>query len=491
MKDLLYNYNQIMKKLVLLLGIFAFVFSANAQKKWNLQECVSYALQNNISVKQSELDVAATDIDKLTSVGAFLPTINASAGVSENTGLSFNPVTNNAQTTTFLSATGNINVGYTLFDGLRNFRTVQRAELSKLASQYRLDKMKDDIALFVANGYLQILLNKANLEVITAQNVVTLEQLDRTNSLVDSGMLPRGDLLEIQAQDASEKQRIAVAENAVRISLISLAQLLLIDDYETFDIVDEGYAISGEEMLLKSVDEIINAAEETRSEVRIAQSNVELAEKDIQIAKGAILPTLSAFFGYNTRYTDATSFTQDLDPENPVSVEPIGFVEETGQTVLGELPNTINRLVQPQSFTDQLYLNDGISYGLQLNIPVLNGFQTRANIKRSEINLERSKFQLEQAKLDLESNVYQAYVDAQGAMKAYEAAERSLESQELAYQYAKDRYDVGRTNAFDFSQSKLRYDNARIEVNRSKYDYIFKIKVLELYFGIPATELKF
>ena len=98
---------------------------------------------------------------------------------------------------------------------------------------------------------------------------------------------------------------------------------------------------------------------------------------------------------------------------------------------------------------------------------------------------------MEQAQLDLESNVYQAYVDANGALKAYEAATIALESQELAYQYAKDRYDVGLTNAFDFSQSKLRYDNAKIEENRTKFEYIFKLKVLELYFGVPASELKF
>jgi outer membrane protein len=110
---------------------------------------------------------------------------------------------------------------------------------------------------------------------------------------------------------------------------------------------------------------------------------------------------------------------------------------------------------------------------------------------RSKINLERSKFQLEQAELDLESTVYQAFIDAEGALKSYDAALKALESQELAYQYAKERYDVGLINALDFSQSKLRYDNSVINRNRAKYDYIFKLKVLELYFGIPATELKF
>ena len=110
---------------------------------------------------------------------------------------------------------------------------------------------------------------------------------------------------------------------------------------------------------------------------------------------------------------------------------------------------------------------------------------------RSKVNVERTKFQLEQAKLDLESSVYQAYVDAKGSLKAYEAAKKALESQELAYQYAKDRYDVGLTNAFDFSQSKVRFDNATIALNQAKYDYIFKLKVLELYFGVEPTELRF
>jgi outer membrane protein len=487
LKSQMYN----MKNFTFFLITFFTILGAQSQKKWTLKECVEHALENNISVKQSELDVDVTDIEKLTAIGNFIPSINANGGVSENTGLSFNPVTNNAQTTTFLSATGRINVGYTLFDGLRNFRQLQRADISKLASQYRLAKMKDDISLFVANGYLQVLLNKANLEVIKSQNQVTLDQIKRTNDLVDAGVLPRGDLLEIQATNASEKQRIAVAENAVTISLISLAQLLLIEDYENFDIVDEGYDIIEEGIENKPVTEIINTAKENRSEVKIAESNVELAEKDLQIARGSYYPTLSAFFGYDTRYTDATSFQSQIDPDNPIITQQIGVVEETGQAVIGEFPNTQTVVVGADPFIDQLYQNDGIAYGFQLNIPILNGFAARANVKRSKINLERTKFQLEQAKLDLESNVYQAYVDAKGALKAYEAALAALESQELAYQYAKDRYDVGLTNAFDFSQSKLRYDNAKIEENRTKYDYIFKTKVLELYFGIPATELKF
>lgn len=443
-----------MKKTVLLLSVLFLGIQLQAQsKKWTLQECVNHALENNISIKQSELDLEQTEAEKLEAIGNFLPSLNANASASKNTGLSLNPTTNQLENTTFGSASGAINVGYTLFDGLKNVRQLQRAKLSRLAAQYRLDRMKDDIALAVANSYLQVLLNKANLEVARAQNTVTLDQLKRTHELVDAGTLPRGDLLEIKATNANEKQQIAVAENNVKISLISLAQLLLIKDYSTFDIAENDYEIIDGGIADKDVSEIIASAKQTRAEVKIAEKDVELAKKDLQISRGNYYPTLSAFFGYNTRYADN-------DPLN-------------------------------RDFVEQLYLNDGIGYGLQLNIPILNGFSARANVKRNKINLKNTKYQLEQAELDLESNVYQAYVDANGALKAYEAAKVALESQELAYQYAKDRYDVGLTNAFDFSQSKVRFDNARIEVNRAKFDYIFKLKVLELYFGVPASELKF
>lgn len=482
-----------MKRSIIIIAAILLGISANAQsKKWTLKECVEYALENNISVKQSVLDVELADVDKLLAKGNFMPSLNASSSVSENTGLSVNPVTNNAQSTTFLSASGRINVGYTLFDGLRNFRELQRADISKLASQYRLDKMKDDISLFVANNYLQVILNKTNLEVLKSQNEVTKAQITRTQELVDAGALPRGDLLEIKATDASEQQAIINAENSIQISLISLAQLLLIKDYENFDIEDEGYDIIDDGIAMKSVTEIVDKAKETRSEIKIAEQNVALAQKDLQIAKSANYPTLSAFFGYDTRYSDVSRIVPIADTsQGPIDQVPTNLVDSFGGAVLSNVYPETAVEIPADPFSEQIYLNDGIGYGFQLNIPIFNGFSTQGSIQRSKVNLERSKFQLEQTELDLESTVYQAYVDAKGALKSYEAAKIAVESQQLAYDYAKERYDVGLTNAFDFSQSKLRYDNANIELNRAKYDYIFKLKVLELYFGIPATELKF
>lgn len=443
-----------MRKLIIISFSLLFSIAGFSQnKKWTLQECVQYALDNNITIKQAEVALLTTAIDKSDAEGAFVPSINGRATVSENTGLSFNPVTNLPQTVTTLNATGGLNLGYTLFDGLRNIRQLQRADLAKIASEFNLAKAKDDISLLVANAFLDIILNKENLKTIKAQNDITIQQIEQTQELVDGGVLPEGDLLEIKATAASERQRIVAAENAVILSKISLAQLLAVEDYQDFDVVDGDYSIFGEEIVDSPVEAIVEGAKENRYEIKIAEQNLEIAKKNLQISKGARYPTLSAFFGYDTRFT-----TND-------------FID---------IP-----------FETQIYNNDGINYGLSLNIPIINGFGVTNTIKRNKLTIENNEIAVKQAKLDLESTVYQAYTAVKAAKESYEAAKVALESQKLAYEYAKLRYDVGRTNAFDFSQSKLRYDNAQIELTRSKYDYIFRIKVLELYFGVPATELKF
>ncbi|WP_121666777.1 TolC family protein [Mesonia aquimarina] len=443
-----------MKKIAIISIFFSILFSVQAQeeKKWTLQECVEYALENNISIKQSELDLEASKLNKTDAIGNLIPTLNGSASYSTNTGASINPTTNQFENETFSSFTTGISSSLTLFDGLQNIRQLQRAKLSRLATQYQLEQMESDIALAVANSYLQVLLNKANLDAIKSQNLVTQDQLQRTQDLVDAGTLPQGDLLEIKATNANEQQQIVKAQNDVKISLISLAQLLLIKDYQSFQIVDEGYEIISTEIVELTPQTLIDSAEASRPEVKIAEKNVELAQKDVQIARGGYYPRLSAFFNYNTRFAN----NDFLD----------------------------------RNFNEQLWQNDGLSYGIRLDIPIFNGLSTRTNVQRNKINLERTEYQLEQAKLDLESNVYQAYVDAKGAAKAYDASLKALESQELAFEYATERYDVGLTNAFDYSQSKQRYDNAKINVNQTKYDYIFKLKVLELYFGIDPEEIK-
>lgn len=450
-----------MKKLVptlLLLFIGLFV-TAQEQDDWTLRECIEYAMQHNISIKQSELDLEVAEIDKSDAIGNYLPNINGFATNSWNTGLTQNVTTGVLENQTTRNFSAGVTLDLTIFGGLRNLRLMQRAKMSRLAAQYSLEQMQDDIALFVANAYLEVLVNKETLKVLQEQHLLTLDQLDRTQKLVDAGVSPSGDVLQIKAVSAQEEQQIILAENAVRLSLINLAQTLLIKDYENFDIAEKEYEVSPNPIMQRPVDEIINYAMQERSEVKIAEKNMELAKKDVQISRAAYYPSLSGFFNYNTRESGADRFT-------------------------------LNGMRPALPFFEQLYLNDGISYGFQLNIPILNGFSTRNSVKRQKVNVMRAEYQLEQTKLDLESNVYQAYVDAKGAAKAFEAAKVALDAQELAFDYAQERYDVGLTNAFELSQAKFELTDAESQLIRTKFDYIFKMKVLELYFGVPVDQIR-
>lgn len=425
-----------------------FTLSSYSQlKKWTLEEAVTYAVENNLSVKNIELELEMADIQKKEAIGNMLPTLNGTASFSSNTGSNINPVTNSFENTTFLSFTTGVQSGLNLFNGLQAMRQLQRAKLQQVAAQYNLDKMKDDIALNVVNAYLQVLYSKENLKNVEAQRQITLEQLERTNALVDAGMIPRGDLLEIKATLAGDDQRMIAAQNQIKISLLNLAQLLTVSDYENFDIAESDYEIPLTTITQQPVDAIVQKAKENRPEMKIATQNIDLSEKDLQIAKGVYFPRLTAFAGYDTRWTDNDFFNRD--------------------------------------FVHQLYENDGNYYGIQLQVPIFNGLAARNNVKRAKINVERATMQKEQAELDLEANVYLAYTDVMGVYASYQAAVKTEEALSQAYQFSQERFNEGFISSFDVSQSKVRLENAQSETLRTKYDYIFKLKLLELYFGIP------
>ncbi|MBV2196078.1 MAG: TolC family protein [Flavobacterium sp.] len=435
------------KKIVFFLLLVGFQLSAQS-KKWTLEECVDYAIKNNISIKQSELDLKTTDIDKLEAIGGFLPTLNGNANYSMNTGASINPVTNQFQNETFKSMSASANSGIMLFNGLANWKTLQRAKLSKIANSYRLDKMKDDIALSIANSYLQILFNKEQLKVQKNQNLITKENIKRTQELIQAGSLPAGDIYELQATDASQEQQIVNTENALLIAKIGLCQTLLLEDYANFDISDEVMDLPMTDMTNETQESILEKAKESVKDVKIAMANVDVAKKDVALSRSSYLPTLTGFLGYNTRWAESIPF----------------------------------------NFIDQLTLFDGTAVGLQLNVPILNGFATRGRVQRAKINQERSEFQLKQAELDLERNVYQAYNDVINAKKSFEAAQKTLEARKQSFNFSKERYEVGLMNSFDFSQSTIAFENAQSEVLRTKYDYLFRTKILEFYFGIPLVK---
>ena len=359
-----------MKKINFILLLFILLLSLTIQaqaKKWTLEECVKYALENNISIKLSELDTKTAAIEKKAAIGSFIPSLNSNASHSWNVGLNQDPTTGLLRNQTSQYSSFGANVGFDIFRGLQNQNTYRKAKLSIIAAQYQLTKMQEDVALNVANAFLQVLFNKENLKVQKEQKANNEKQLLRSEELVKAGSVPKGDLLDIKATVASDGQNVVNAENALLISKLSLAQLLQLKDFYDFDVVDEPTPQDENNILDQTPIAIYDKAKEQRTELKIAKTNLEIAEKNVIIAKGGYQPTLQGFYNVNTRiaYADSYNFQTGLSSPAP-------------------------------SFTQQFQDNRGQAFGAQLNIPIFNGFSVRNNVERSKVNLERSKIALEQ-----------------------------------------------------------------------------------------------
>lgn len=428
------------------ISFFLLGYSSNtiAQETLTLKECIERAIEKNISIKNSTLDLLNSSENKKLAIGNFVPNFNISGNHSWNTGLTQNITTGILENQTTENSSVNMSVGVNVFNGLANIQRLHRANLDLLAKKYQLDDMKEDISLLIANSYLQILFNKEQLNVQTSQLEIAKEELNIANTKFKNGVIPKGDLFEIEANLAKSEQSLVVAENNYLISKISLAQLLMIDDYSNFEIADENYDIPETNVLEKSASEIINESIKHRNNIKLAETNLKIAVKDEKIYRSALLPSVSAYYSYNSRVI----------------------------------------IDAPTSLKSQFDLNAGESVGLQINIPLINGFAARSNIKKSKLNVLRSKNFLDQTRLDLENTINQSISDAKGALKAFEAAKKTELARKTAYNYAKERFENGALNSINFFQAQQLYESAQSDLIKAKYDYIFKIKVLEFYFGV-------
>ena len=433
----------------ILIFLLFFSFSSFAQEKLSLKDCINRAIEKNISIKNSSLDLLNSTENKKTAIGNFVPSFNINGNHSWNTGLTQNITTGILENQTTENSSMNMSVAVDVFNGLANIRRLHRANLDLLAKKYQLEDMKEDISLLVANSYLQILFNKEQLDVQKSQLKISQEELRNAKEKFNNGVIPEGNLFEIEANLALSEQNVIMAENGYQLSKLSLSQLLMFGDSDNFDIADDNYEIPQTDILNKDAKEILEEAMKNRNDIKLAETNLEIAIKDQQISKSALLPSASAYYSYNSRVI----------------------------------------MDAPTSLKSQFDLNAGESIGLQLNIPIINGWSSRSGIKKSKLNVLRSKNLLDQTKMDLENTIYQALNDAKGAIKSYEAAKKSEIARKTAYEYAKERFENGALNTINYFQAQQLFETAQSELIKAKYDYIFKIKVLEFYFGIPDFSL--
>ena len=279
-----------MRKSLLLILIFC--TNITAQKSWTLKECVERALEKNISIKQTELNFTEAELNKKNAIGNFIPNFNIGSSHSWNVGLNQDITTGILENITTQFTSMNLNVNVDVLNGLKNIKQLHLANLNILSNKFQLEDMKENVSLLVANSFLQILFNKELLKVQKIQYDLSIEDLSRAQELVENGVLPVGDLYEIEANKSSAEKSLIDAENALTLAKLALAQLILIENYQDFDIVDENYDLEMSEILNKSPDIIYNYAVQNKNEIRVAETNVEIAKKSLELNKSFLQPRL-------------------------------------------------------------------------------------------------------------------------------------------------------------------------------------------------------
>ena len=436
-----------MKTKIVTIIAFIFCISIQAQdKKWTLQECVTYAVENNINIKQNKLTIEISQENLISAKGNFLPNLNGSTSGNLNFGSGFDPVSQDRVSTSTFGGSFGLNSGITVFNGYRNLNTYKQAQLGVETSKLDLEKIEDDIALYVVNTYLNALFAKENLSVAKVQYEISTKQIENAKAKFEAGVKPKGDLLNAQSTAAADEQTVILYENTLNLALLDLAQLLQVSPVG-FDIEMLKVDSPSIGMLYNNPEDVYQKALTNRPEIKKAELDIETADLSVEIAKGAFLPSVSLGANVGTGY---------------------GF----------NLKNNSNI----PYFTQ---LDDNLGYGVSfnVNIPIFNRNQTKSNVNRQKINYEISKFGLENQKLQLQQTIQKAYYDAKAAAKSFESAEKSLIAQKEAFRNAQESYNVGAMTQFDFDLVRNRFVNAEGGIIRDKYDYIFKTKVVKFYYG--------
>lgn len=443
-----------MKLKYMLLSALLTPFLVNAQETWSLERCIEHAMTNNIDVKQQQLSLKNSETDLLGAKGNFLPSVNASATHGYNWGRSVDAFTNTFTQQRVRSNNFSVNAQMNLFSGFRNYNTYQKSKIDLLAGKEDVNTTKNNIALSVASNYLDILFNIERLAIAQRQTGVTKQQLTRTKKLVEAGSSPKGDMLQIQSQLANEELNVVNIENTLTLSYLRLKQSMLLPSDAKVEIAIPANLETSSMRLPAGPNTVVQAAYDSYPSIKSLGLKVTSAEKGISIARGLSIPTLSVRAGLSTGYSSNVT----------------------------ELVNLERR---EKSFNDQLSDNYSRNLIFSLNVPIFTRFSNYNSLNRARVGHENAKLQLEREKNKIRSDVEKAFTDAMAAFKKFNATKKSLESFKEAYKYAKQRFEVGLINAVDHNTAKNNLNKAESDLLQAKYEYIFRVKILDFYQGKP------
>lgn len=470
------------KSILLFLILCIGAFSSDAQQAWSLKQCIDYALKNNIQIRQSQLNVDIAKLDLLQSEAAILPNLNGSASHAYNYGRTVDMYTNQFATQRVQSNNFYLSTNITVFNGFQLLNTIKQNRLNLQASKYDVDKMMNDMSLNIATAYLQILYNYELLDIAKNQVKITQQQVDRMQKIVDVGNSAKGPLLTLQAQAASEEVQVVNAQNQLDISFLTLTQMLDLDSTKGFDIEKPNIDMTNNKLLLTEPEKIFAYAVSNQPEIKSSEIKYESAVKGLNIARSSRYPSLSFRASWGTGYSGAS--------KKFVSAEPMGWdtIGITAEPIpVAVLSPSFSYLYETTPFNDQIKDNENKSIGLYLSVPLFNNLRTSTGVKRAKINIQNADYNLQTAKNNLNKSVNQAYADAKAALNKYNASQKAVDAMQESFKYAEQKFEAGIMNTTDYNDSKNKLTKAKSDLLQSKYEYVFRMKILDFYLGNPIT----
>ncbi len=439
-------------------------FTTPAQENtWSLLDCINYAMENNITIKQTELNTQYNQNVLDQSKISRYPSLNASSNYSYSFGRALDQTTYEFTDQEINSISANVSSGVLLFNGFQKKNSIEQNRINLMASYEDVQKIKNDISLNIAAAYLQILFSQELLLVAQNQLEITSQQVNRTQKMVDAGKLARGSALEIQAQYAAEELNVVNAENQLQLAYLNLQQMLDLQYDPVFHITVPDLPVPGDSMLLLNVMDVYGTAQEIMPQIKATEYNLESSRLDLDIAKGMRYPSLNLSGNYSTGFSDIREKVIDTDPV-------------TNLPIYGKYP-----------FFEQINDNLSVGISLGLNIPIFNGGQVNAAVSNARIGIENARLELQNTKNNLYRDIQQAYADALAALKKYESTEKALTSMEESFTYTEKKFEVGLVNTVDYNTSKNQLTMTQSDLLQAKYDFIFKTKILNFYKGEPIT----
>jgi len=465
---------------VTIITLLIFSTCVFSQKIWTLEDCISHALENNIQIKQQQLNTAVSKLQYNQSIASLFPSINASANHVYNNGQTVDMYTNSFASQTVQSNNFYLSSNVVLFSGLQLLNGLKQKQYDFLASKYDLEKMKNDISLTIATAYLQILYNTELLETSKSQLTITRQQLERTEALYTVGTIAKGTLLQIEAQEAADELQVVTAQNQLDLAYLSLAQFLDLPGTQGFEIEKPSLALPDANSLMQQVDEIYNKACAIQPDIKSAEMKIQSARKGLQISWGMMSPTISLSGSYGTGYSGASKQIKDTTSSGLI---PFG-VTQSGEGVYTPLYQYSYEKIK---FWKQLDNNLNSSIGLYINIPIFNKWQTNTMIGTSKISLANAELTLQNTKNQLLKTIQQAYADANAALNRYNANLKAVDALTESFKYTQQKFDVGMVNSLYYNDAKNKLAKSASDLLQAKYEYAFRIKVLDFYQGKNLT----